>query len=221
MGSQNPPLIGLLIGLVLAIIGGILVWIGSYITDRRKRNTESREHLRGAYSEWFTFEKITKQQILVLYSTFKDSKEIKNPEFILQESKEVDSTIRDLLRSFHNVCLLEKSEDRRDIISAITEHIEGIYSMTTRMLSSQRQYLDLLEKGKELKSTLENLANSEVSPEKREEAEIAVKEGMNYLNEAGEALRQEVLPIIEEMVTDMKELDKEAQKLFRTLAGKL
>jgi len=74
MGISNQPLLSLL----SAFIGGILVWIGSYMADRRKRNTESREHLHRAYSEWFTFEKITKQQVLILYSAFKDSKEIRN-----------------------------------------------------------------------------------------------------------------------------------------------
>src|SRR5438128_1801975 len=97
-----------LLSLLPVIIGGLLVWIGTLISDHRRVVSEKRAALRTAYSRWFTSERTLIHQM----RTFADlSKEIPDNreryDELPRETEKIQSTLKENLHSLHEIYLVE------------------------------------------------------------------------------------------------------------------
>ena len=103
--------------LLLVIVGGVLVWLGTYISDRRKQRESQNELLRRAYSNWFAAEAFFTQRCKALVSLFREkSSTIAELELILSEVRAVQEEMKPLLAAVHEIFLLEQREFKRKII---------------------------------------------------------------------------------------------------------
>src|SRR3982750_2587466 len=132
-----------LINLLPVVVGGLLVWIGSYLSDRRRLSLDKRASLRTAYARWFTSEKFLKEQIEGLYSLVKGLPEnIDEHNTFVQETKNLIPAVQNLIQLLHEIYLLEPDLGRRSQIRFISEGLESLHAAILEEVIHQKHHIE-------------------------------------------------------------------------------
>lgn len=106
------------------IVGGLLVWAGTYIADRRKRRNDRLQSLKEAYQNFFAAEeKFIWRMRSLASASFNGSNERKH-DIIMSEIKALEEGMEDLTNSLYKVRSDEDQEICRETISTIHHNLQ-------------------------------------------------------------------------------------------------
>ena len=149
----------------LAVIGGLIVWLGTLLADRRKRKDSQRESLRRAYSQWFASETILAQRVKALVVWVRETPLNKEQhDAILREVKSVEDEVKPLVTSLNEVLLLETDQTCRDAIVQLSQGIEKTFEVMQKMSMHHRTHLSEKNEREDIRRTLEAETNPEIRP---------------------------------------------------------
>jgi|ERR1700688_2081833 len=108
--------IGTLVGVVL---GALLTWIGNSLATRGRAALEMREKLRVSYSTWFTAHSLAMIRVqLVLGRPLASFEQLLDMQ---DEARDLFTTLEGVVRSSHEVLLVEELQAFRELIQGQTE----------------------------------------------------------------------------------------------------
>jgi hypothetical protein len=146
----------------LAIIGGVIVWVGTLIADRRKRKESQRDLLRRAYSQWFASESILARRIQALVHWVRETPSNKEQhDAILREVGSVEDEVKSVVVSLNDALLLETDESCRKMLVSLSEIIERSFETMRSMSIHHRTHLEQREKREHIRRELEGVTNEE------------------------------------------------------------
>jgi hypothetical protein len=167
-------------------MGAILGWLGVLLGERRRNAVENRNNLRNAYASWFTAYRIAFLRLKALGLLIERSVEDRE-EYLAatSELKGVLPILEELLRSHHNVLLLEKSVHLRGMVQYVVGMVSTLYGHVSGQLLEFRDSVRLFERVDQLKKKLRELEPSHdfYAERKREldDLEAQVRERHSHL----------------------------------------
>lgn len=127
----------LVIAVVSAISSALLVWLGTYIADHRKRRNDRLESLRRAYSQWFASEAFVKMGFDALVTINNDPAVTEDrPQLLLVETQALVEKVGPLISSLNEIILLESSQECRKIVLDIHSQLEALLGGLKYLVSS-------------------------------------------------------------------------------------
>jgi hypothetical protein len=132
-----------LLNLFPVIIGGLIVWIGTFITDRRKISSEKRMNLRTSYAKWFTSERKLRTQIEEVITLLNPRSNIEETILLLTETKKISSYFEETMLTSHEILLLETNSKRCGVIKNVVNCLDIINKLTIKFINTQKELHDL------------------------------------------------------------------------------
>lgn len=206
-----------LIILLPVVIGGFLVWIGSYLSDRRKLRLERKANLRIAYAKWFTSERLLSQKIQVLYKIVQPlPKNIEEHSIFVQETKDLLPAVQDTIQTLHEIYLLESNSEHREMINIVSETLEKLHSAVNGRVLHQKYHL-------EARAGIDrNRARIAKLPEEiRGEQEQVIKEIAERLDELDATCHASWESFATDVVEFIKDAERQSKELLEKLGGKM
>lgn len=197
----------------------MLVWVGTYLADRRKSQAEARTALRSACADWLTGIAILRHQItdlLNLVRTVPRSSE--QHESILKETKVVLDSVKDCVHALHRAYLLDCLLERRESFRLLTKRLEMLYAIVQSQVDHHRSHL---EWRRELETARHSLSARETSDEERR----AIQTELDSLTEKTEKHDQKcearTAETLDKLTEQTREIAEDADKMLRLVGGQI
>jgi hypothetical protein len=172
--------------LIGAIVGGLLVWVGTYMADRRKVQAENRAALRAAYADWLTAITVLPHEFRALEIVIEDL-QAKRTKYkpALAEVKAILPLVKDGAHAYHKVYLLDLDSTRIEHLRVVTYGLEVIYHGLQALLEGIRRQVRLTERVAQARLIL---LDPEISEDTKKKHQKRLDEAIEYANNSSESL---------------------------------
>lgn len=133
--------------LVAVALGGLMTWVATYLADHRRFSHDRRERLRIAYSNWLADQEMTIISTRTLQVLVERSIDGRDEQAVAEAGlKELTGSLRDLLKTLHELLTLEDLPQLREIVLLTAKTTRGMYPHIIDHLVALRQVARLTER---------------------------------------------------------------------------
>jgi len=137
------------------VVGGILVWVGTLIADRRKTKSTDMETLRRAYANWFAAESILVSRIGAVSISIRTIPEGRTQhEAAMTLLRDVEADFRPLFTALNDAYLLEQRLPLKGILSRHTEALEGTLQALNFIAQHYQSHIEARENREKISERL-------------------------------------------------------------------